>query len=475
MQKAIMTVGFPASGKSSAVKEIMKKHTYAYLSRDKEGGRTLDLLPKLEASLKNGNSVVLDCTFMQADKRKPFIEMCKKHDVPISCLWMSTSVEDCQINALQRMMERYGKVFYDKEDLKEVKKDPNMFPISVFFKMKKEFEKPTKDEGFENVEKRVFRREPREGFTNKAIFLDYDGTLRETVGGNGKYPTKPTEIKVRKGAGEVLRAYKKLGYYLIGVSNQSGIAKGELTEKGAELCFEVTNATLAICNDVEVSYCPHKVPPVSCYCRKPQSGMAIPYIYKYKLNVSECIMVGDQTTDKTFAKRLGMQFMYPDSFFAKTPVVPDEPEEDESFYTIEPDRTVTIKGGTYNLEEVKKMFFDLNVLVKAEENARLLQELKTDEVDPCVFCISKLDPYDPEFSQDCFSFAFRRESGELADSYYDAGSSERQYLCQVFKMVGGFCEEMENTYGIYGSKSVEETIQELKGLGLEQVDQWWED
>ena len=187
---------------------------------------------------------------MQADKRKPFIELCQKYNVPIRCLWMATSAEDCQINALHRMMDKYGKLFLDKESLLEVKDDPNMFPISVIFMMNKEFEKPLKEEGFSEVIKQKFIRTFNPKFTNKAIFLDYDGTLRETApDGNGKYPVKPSEVIVRPNAAKVLERYMKDGYRLLGVSYQSGIGKGDLTHQDAKDCFDETNRQLGI--DIE--------------------------------------------------------------------------------------------------------------------------------------------------------------------------------------------------------------------------------
>ena len=310
-----MTVGFPASGKSSRLGLTMRKGLkYEILSRDEEGGKVISLLPKLEKVLSTGGSAVLDCTFMTVAGRKPFIDLCKAKGVGISCLWIATSAEDCQINALNRMWDRYGKVFLDAEALKEVKKDPNMFPIGVIFKMKKEFEKPTVAEGFSDVAKAPFSRRRDKSFTEKAIFLDYDGTLRETNGGyKNQYPIKPSEVTVRPNAGKVLKEYMSKGYRLIGVSNQSGIGRGNLTEQDAIDCFEETNRQLGI--DIEYSFCPHNIPPIKCYCRKPQSGMAIHYIRKYNLDPSKCLMIGDMTSDKTWAERIGMEFRYPDEFF----------------------------------------------------------------------------------------------------------------------------------------------------------------
>jgi len=78
-------------------------------------------------------------------------------------------------------------------------------------------------------------------------------------------------------------------------------------------CFERTNKLLGV--DIEYYYCPHRVPPITCYCRKPQSGLGVHLIETHKLNPAECIYVGDRGTDKTFAKRLGFNYVDANDFF----------------------------------------------------------------------------------------------------------------------------------------------------------------
>ena len=43
--------------------------------------------------------------------------------------------------------------------------------------------------------------------------------------------------------------------------------------------------------------------------------MGVFLIEKHKLNPAETIMVGDQTTDKTFARRLGFEYVDQKDFF----------------------------------------------------------------------------------------------------------------------------------------------------------------
>lgn len=305
-----MVVGYPASGKSTVTKELIKKGAIS-LNRDTEGGTIAGLLPKMEALLKEGKNIVLDNTFPTIEVRKPFIELAKKHGAVVTCTLMSTSIEDAQFNVVQRAIGLIGK-FPTPEAIKDAK-HTNIFPPTVLFKYKKEFQKPTVEEGFSKVEVHKFTRLHNPEFTNKALIVDYDGTLRECIGGNEKFPVSKDQIEIKPNRTKVLQTYKDKGYILLGISNQSGIHKGELSDETARELFDYTNQQLGI--DIEYRFCPHQSAPISCYCRKPMSGVFVEFMLKYKLDPKQCIMVGDMTTDETFAKRSGIQYVDQAEFF----------------------------------------------------------------------------------------------------------------------------------------------------------------
>jgi len=310
MSKVTMVVGYPASGKSTLTKSLVERGAIA-LNRDTEGGTIAGLLPKMEALLQSGKDVVLDNLFVNKVTRRPFIDLAKKHSADISCQLMGTSIEDAQFNVVQRAIGLVGE-FPSPEVIKKAK-HTNVFPPLVLFKYKKEFEKPTVEEGFSKVETVKFTRKDNPEFTNKALLVDYDGTLRECIGGNEKFPVSKEQIEIKAGRTKVLEAYKAKGYRLLGISNQSGVHKGELAHETAVELFEHTNKLLGV--DIEYQFCPHQSAPISCYCRKPMCGIFVNFMLKYKLSRKDCIFVGDMTTDKTMAARAGIQYVDQADFF----------------------------------------------------------------------------------------------------------------------------------------------------------------
>lgn len=318
-----IVMGYNAAGKSTLVQKFVDDG-YHRINRDTTGG-TLDgqaLLAK--KAFKDGNKkIVLDNTYIAIESRESIIAAAKELKVPIRCVWLATSFEDAQFNACLRMVERAGKIL-SPEELKK-SKDPNLFPPIALYGARNKFEgkdktlkhpgkqTPTVGEGFSKVEKVEFVRKWPADYTNKAVILDYDDTLRTSTGPN-PWPEKTEHVKILPGRTEVLKKWHKDGYRLLGASNQSAIAKG-LPESDCVACFEQTNKLLKV--DVEYTYCPHKVPPVSCYCRKPAPGMLALWIVKYKLDPAKCIFVGDSTSDKTCAERAGMKYMTPQEFFGQ--------------------------------------------------------------------------------------------------------------------------------------------------------------
>jgi len=309
-KEIVIVMGYPAAGKTT-ITEGFVNEGYIRFNRDKIGGNLSGVVKQAEIALKNGeNKVVLDNTYGTVEQRAEVIAVGKRLSIPVRCVYLNTSLADSQMNACLRMMDRIGRIA-DAAELSKIN-DPNLFPPAVIFAYKNRFEKPAKTEGFSEIEVVKFVRKNPSHWTNKALLLDYDDTLRRSTGPK-KWPEDPSHVEILPNRKKVLAKYEDDGYLLLGVSNQSAISKG-LDEDVAIDCFEKTNELLGF--DIEYKYCPHSVPPVKCYCRKPHPGSGAYFIWKYHLDPSQCIMVGDQTSDKTFAGRCGFQYADQKDFFS---------------------------------------------------------------------------------------------------------------------------------------------------------------
>jgi D-glycero-D-manno-heptose 1,7-bisphosphate phosphatase len=138
--------------------------------------------------------------------------------------------------------------------------------------------------------------------TRSGAFLDRDGTLIEDVG----YIADPEEVVFLDGAIEALRTLRELGLALVVVSNQSGIARGLISEQEAGAVHRRFLALLekeGIGLDA-VRYCRHG-PDANCSCRKPLPGLLLDAARDLGLDLGHSVMVGDKPDDVEAGRRAG--------------------------------------------------------------------------------------------------------------------------------------------------------------------------
>ena len=146
---------------------------------------------------------------------------------------------------------------------------------------------------------------------NKVVFLDRDGTVNVEV----DYLHKKEDFKFEENADKAIKIINDLGYKVIVVTNQSGIARGYYTENDLK--------TLHVYLDEELNkigakvdayyYCPHHPNAkldeykIDCECRKPEIGMFMEAAKDFSIDFSKSIIVGDKISDLEAGVRLGMK------------------------------------------------------------------------------------------------------------------------------------------------------------------------
>jgi aryl-alcohol dehydrogenase-like predicted oxidoreductase/predicted kinase len=111
----VMIMGLPAAGKSTLAQSLVAEG-YCRLNRDEAGGTLRNLLPALGRAIETGASrIVLDNTYASRKSRAEVIQAARTYGVPVRCVWVSTSIEDAQTNAVWRIVNRYGRLPSDEE------------------------------------------------------------------------------------------------------------------------------------------------------------------------------------------------------------------------------------------------------------------------------------------------------------------------------------------------------------------------
>jgi D-glycero-D-manno-heptose 1,7-bisphosphate phosphatase len=146
--------------------------------------------------------------------------------------------------------------------------------------------------------------------TVPAIFLDRDGTINVDHG----YVHEIDKFEFIDGAIEALRELKAMGFALVLVTNQSGIARGIFSEAQFEQLTEWMDWSLADRGvDLDgIYYCPHHPEGTvdeyrqQCDCRKPQPGMLISARDYLHIDMAASYMVGDKAEDMQAAQAAGV-------------------------------------------------------------------------------------------------------------------------------------------------------------------------
>lgn len=134
---------------------------------------------------------------------------------------------------------------------------------------------------------------------NKAVFLDRDGTINKDYG----YVFEIEKFEFISGAIEGLKILRDLGYKLIVITNQSGIARGYYTEEDAINIFEYMKNELLKENIIieKVYYCPHIGD--NCNCRKPKLELFYKAQKEFDIDFQESYAIGDKIRDLAICEK----------------------------------------------------------------------------------------------------------------------------------------------------------------------------
>jgi D-glycero-D-manno-heptose 1,7-bisphosphate phosphatase len=148
--------------------------------------------------------------------------------------------------------------------------------------------------------------------SNKAAFIDRDGNLIHETG----YISDVKKIKFYARSFKALKLLKELGYKVIVVTNQSGVARGYFSENFVKTVHTHINEMLKK-HGLKIDgffYCPHHPKKAvlkkylkDCDCRKPKIGMIKAAVKKFNIDLSRSFVIGDKLTDVHLGKNAKMR------------------------------------------------------------------------------------------------------------------------------------------------------------------------
>lgn len=132
----------------------------------------------------------------------------------------------------------------------------------------------------------------------KALLLDRDGTLIKLV----DHLTQVEQVEILPGVAEKIAIANEWHIPIVVLTNQSVVGRGLCTNEDVQKVNLFISEELAKQNayiDFFV-WCPHK-PEDNCYCRKPKPGLFYRVANKLKIDLRECLYIGDGVEDRKAA------------------------------------------------------------------------------------------------------------------------------------------------------------------------------
>lgn len=137
------------------------------------------------------------------------------------------------------------------------------------------------------------------------VFLDRDGVINEN---RRDYVRSLSQWIPLPGAFEAMARICAAGHLLVVVTNQSGIARGFLTEAELARIHDRMSTMMRHAGGsfAAIEHCPH-APWDCCSCRKPETGMIDRARRHLSLPEGSGWMIGDAGTDMELGRRTGLK------------------------------------------------------------------------------------------------------------------------------------------------------------------------
>ena len=266
--EVVLVMGIPGAGKTRVAGEYAARG-FARLNRDERGGSLRELADELEGLLASGaERVVLDNTYLTRVARSYAIDAAARHGAAVNCVWIDTPLAQAQVNLVERLLDRFGALPSPEELRAAAKAEQGLLLPTSQMRAARELEEPSLDEGFAEIERIPFVREPGKGRAGvfvaaPALAGDWRSAIRDEDAPVLVYDWRP----------------------------------------GA------TDAAIDGAGTAEVAICPHDAGPPTCWCRPPLPGLALAFARKHGIEPARSILIGSRPAHRTLAATLGATYL----------------------------------------------------------------------------------------------------------------------------------------------------------------------
>jgi aryl-alcohol dehydrogenase-like predicted oxidoreductase len=280
--EVVVIVGIPGAGKSRVAEQYVARG-FVRLNRDERGGSLRELASILDEQLSGGvRQLVLDNTYLTRAARSYVIQAATRHGASTRCIWLDTPLAQAQVNLVERLLDRFGRLPSPEELRIVARREPGMLMPTSQMRALRELEPPSPDEGFLDVEARPFSRFAWSERARTGVFVAAAALLRPGW---------------RVAIGDIPPGVP----HLLFDWNPAG-SPDVLGEAVARLSYEVTGS-------VESAICQHDAGPPTCWCRPPLPGLILAFARAHGLDPSRSILVGTATAHRTLAQTLSAQYV----------------------------------------------------------------------------------------------------------------------------------------------------------------------
>jgi predicted kinase len=264
--QVVLVMGIPGAGKSRLAAEYVERG-HVRLNRDERGGTLRALAEELDARLASGTRrLVLDNTYLTRASRSYVIDAAQGRGAAVRCLWLDTPLAQAQVNLVERVLDRVGRLPSPDELRALARSEPNLLLPTSQLRAARELEEPSLDEGFAEIERLTFARAGRGG--RGGVFIAAAALSAESPDA-----AAPHLVFDWRPAGAPI------------------------------------DASILAVKLIETAVCPHPGGPPSCWCRPPLPGLPLAFARRHGVNPASSILVGCRPAHRTLAATLGAQYL----------------------------------------------------------------------------------------------------------------------------------------------------------------------